>query len=239
MAGNFPLTIETPGAIAAAGARAAVLRPGPVRDRDLPRSRRPRDAGGHPARRAAVPEARPAVDRARRRRRRRSSTSSKALGFADFERIPLAAARPELADACARRARAGRVAAAAGRAIRRRDVASAPPAAARGRRPPRHDLVRRAVRRSLRRRARPRAAHARSRHRGLRLRRRRAWPRAGARPGRRLSRLLASPDWSRRCRVLPRVVADAPARSARRGRDRRPTSSSRSISRTSISVCCR
>ena len=43
LAGNFPLTIESPGAIAHAGARAHVLRHRPGGDRHLSRSRRARD----------------------------------------------------------------------------------------------------------------------------------------------------------------------------------------------------
>ena len=87
-----------------AGAGAAVLRPGSDGDRDVPRPRRARD--GRPTSSACraqflkpdqlsivlVGDASAFVDQL------------KALGFTEFERIPLAAARSELADAAAHRA---------------------------------------------------------------------------------------------------------------------------------------
>ena len=89
LAGKFPLTIETPGAIATQVLD--VLFYGlPLGDIETYRDARERDhARRHPARGAAVPAPRSAVGRAGRQRRRPSRASSPASGFDRFELVEL------------------------------------------------------------------------------------------------------------------------------------------------------
>ena len=111
LTGSFPLTIETPERDRAAGAERGVLRPGSERAADVPRARQRRHAGRHPARRAALPAPRPAVDRPGRRRvgvreaaaRRRLSTvrahparrsRSRRPRISERQPVPRAASRP-------------------------------------------------------------------------------------------------------------------------------------------------
>ena len=68
LTGSFPLTIETPSAIALQVLNAVFYGLDLERAADVPRARQRGHAGRHPARRAAVPAPRSAVDRAGRRR---------------------------------------------------------------------------------------------------------------------------------------------------------------------------
>ena len=119
------------------------------RHRELPRAGERHHAGRHPARRAAVSAARPAVGRPRRQRvgvhgrpARRRVPEVRARGAAR--------SRPDVVRASQRRPTAAPGRAAGSRASRRRM-------------PHRHDFVRRGVRRSLRRRARAASCSARDR----------------------------------------------------------------------------